>query len=1025
MAIAALALFDLALSAPSFGQNVTATFTNSFGDGIWERDLQFNPASAGNWSTLAYPHNGHHITDPNTGINIPGDNPFYDVVIALPTCTLGNSVGVVIQTLNVSNISTLNLAGGSAIGIANGLLTNNGAIVVNSTDPANNTSHLRPDNIVQLTGSGTVTLNGIGFNRAAIYLQFNRSLTQGVNHTIVGRGDIQGFNTGTFVNNGLVNANVAGSANRLHAILDIATDNQNNGTMKATNGALLLLQGKITQGVNGMFLADGVNSAAQFGTNAVARIIGGTVTTSNSGVVLAPLADWQDVTNTGAVQIPAGGSLAVTGNGLTNNGTILVNSTDPSNNTSYLRPDSAGALLGGNGTLTLDGIGFDRAAIYLQFNRSLTQGASHTIVGRGDIQGFNTGTFVNNGLVNANVAGSANRLHAILDIATNNQNNGTMKATNGAWLLLQGKITQGVNGTFLADGVNSVAQFGTNAVAKIIGGTVTTSNNGVVLAPLADWQDVTNTGTVRIPGNGSLSITGNGLTDNGTILVNSTDPVSQTSYVLPESANAQLGGNGTLTLDGVGFNTAAIYLQFGRSLVHGANHTIVGRGDIQGFNGGTFVNNGLVNANVAGSANRFHAILDPSTSNQNNGTMKATNGALLLVQGKVGQDSDGTFLADGAGSVVELGTSTAAAITGGILNTANGGNVRGAAAVLGAGVTNSGMYEVPANNYTVFTGSTFTNDGTMTVNTSNATFRFDAGTSIGGSGSINLSSAFMNINGQSVTNGSNHTIKGTGAIAMNGGSMTNNGTIAPGLSAGTLFYSGTLNMGSTSNLSFEIGGLTAGTQYDTLEKKDVAPQTLGGNLRLRLINGFVPSSSDMFHILTTRDVLQGAFANVANGGRLNTEDGGGSFKVTWSVVNDPILSRDVILSDFQTAQSSCPGVTPIFRISASPSRIRPGSDATITITDITSGPFKRPMTVFYWLSGTARLGTDYTLSGTPGSVTLQCGERSATITLHAVGGTAVSNNRRNVKAVINLRENSQYRLERKAKFKRTSVTIQQ
>ena len=181
---------------------------------------------------------------------------------------------------------------------------------------------------------------------------------------------------------------------------------------------------------------------------------------------------------------------------------------------------------------------------------------------------------------------------------------------------------------------------------------------------------------------------------------------------------------------------------------------------------------------------------------------------------------------------------------------------------------------------------------------------------ISGNGSIILNGingafnvADFNCNGHAVTNGQNHTIKGNGDIFMGGGSLTNNGTIAPGLSPGRLDYSGTLNLGSTSNLFFEIGGTAQGTQYDWLNRIDSGMQTLGGDLHVRLINGFLPANSDTFTIVTTQQILAGSFGNVMNGGRLQTDDGAGSFQVTYNVLNDPIASRNVVLSDFQPSAS--------------------------------------------------------------------------------------------------------------------------
>ncbi len=48
------------------------------------------------------------------------------------------------------------------------------------------------------------------------------------------------------------------------------------------------------------------------------------------------------------------------------------------------------------------------------------------------------------------------------------------------------------------------------------------------------------------------------------------------------------------------------------------------------------------------------------------------------------------------------------------------------------------------------------------------------------------------------------------------------------------------------------------------------------------------------------------------------------------------------------------------------------------------GPAEQPVTVNYSMSGSAALGTDYTLSGTPGQVTIPAGQTSANVILHAL-----------------------------------------
>ena len=595
--------------------------------------------------------------------------------------------------------------------------------------------------------------------------------------------------------------------------------------------------------------------------------------------------------NTANLNLSPGATLAFTSN-VTNNGTILVNTTGANAGT-FLRFDATGQL-GGTGSVRLNGVNFNEGDIYANNGANITHGVGHLIRGRGDINTRDNGSvFVNNGTIDGDDTTGALRVY--LSNAAGNQNNATMKATGGGSLaLLQGVLDQTGGGAILADGANSVVQFSNT----IIGGTTNTANGGVLLGVSPVWQNVTNSGTVRIPAGQIISLTGNGLTNNGTILVNSTDPLSNTAYLRPDSAGVLLDGNGTVTLDGIGFNTAAVYLQFGRSLVHGANHTIVGRGDIQGFNGGTMTNNGTINANVAGDVNRLALIFDNGTNNENNGTMKATNGALLSVSGKLTQGVGGMFLADGPGSVVQL----SATIIGGTLETANGGVVKGVNPVL-TGVTNNGDVQIPGNNNIIVNGTGLTNNGTILVNSTDpisqsGILRFDESGALGGTGDVMLngsgfSTAILICNNVNVTNGHDHTIGGTGDLFIDGGSalLINKGAIAPGASAGLLRFRGTLNLRLTSNLAFEVGGTGQGTTYDLLTKTDSGALKLNGNLTVDLINAFSPAPGDTFTILATQTPLTGQFNNVLNGGRLNTEDGNGSFLVTYS-------GNNVVLSDF-------------------------------------------------------------------------------------------------------------------------------
>jgi hypothetical protein len=69
-------------------------------------------------------------------------------------------------------------------------------------------------------------------------------------------------------------------------------------------------------------------------------------------------------------------------------------------------------------------------------------------------------------------------------------------------------------------------------------------------------------------------------------------------------------------------------------------------------------------------------------------------------------------------------------------------------------------------------------------------------------------------------------------------------------------------------------------------------------------------------------------------------------------------------------------------VSASPTQVHEGSSATYTIS--ASPAPSQPVTVHYSMSGTASLGSDYTLSGTRGQVTIPAGQSSASVTLKSL-----------------------------------------
>lgn len=107
---------------------------------------------------------------------------------------------------------------------------------------------------------------------------------------------------------------------------------------------------------------------------------------------------------------------------------------------------------------------------------------------------------------------------------------------------------------------------------------------------------------------------------------------------------------------------------------------------------------------------------------------------------------------------------------------------------------------------------------------------------------------------------------------------------------------------------------------------------------------------------------------------------------------------------------------PVIRLAASPMQVNEGGDAVFTISASTTS--SQPITVSYSLRGKATLGTDYTLSGATGTVTIPPGQTSAAVTLHALSDGIVE---RQESAKIKLLKGAGYKLVKKSK--KASVII--
>jgi hypothetical protein len=126
--------------------------------------------------------------------------------------------------------------------------------------------------------------------------------------------------------------------------------------------------------------------------------------------------------------------------------------------------------------------------------------------------------------------------------------------------------------------------------------------------------------------------------------------------------------------------------------------------------------------------------------------------------------------------------------------------------------------------------------------------------------------------------------------------------ISPGTSAGILKFENILSFtqSSTGMLAIGIGGNSnanpANPQYDLVEVSTGA--AMAGALALALEGSYTPNFNDSFTVFDATS-LTGVFANVANGQRLATTGGEGSFIVTYNNVAGTVtLSNFILSSDY-------------------------------------------------------------------------------------------------------------------------------
>jgi fibronectin-binding autotransporter adhesin len=769
--------------------------------------------------------------------------------------------------LTIDSDDSVTLVGG-LLNVFGPTISNAGTLAI-----ANTTSQASLDinGAVTLTGAGVLSMsNNANNNIFGVYQNTGATLTN--QSTIQGSGSIGPGCSNTFNNQHIVNANQS-------TPLYISICNgpsANTGTLEATNGGTLVLEGNAEGG--GTFTNTGGTIHADASSTVVlydsAIVKNGTLTTSGTGVIQCN--GGNGACGLDGVTITSGSTHQVINgyenlsNTISNNGAFLLG-----NNTTSASLDLLGAVtLTGSGTLTMSNLANNQIFGFYQPSPGNTLTNQSTIQGSGSINPNTSNSFINQHIVNANQTTALN-IYAGSATVTNT---GTLEATNGGTLVLHGDSEGG--GTF--DNTGGTIQAGAGSFV-VLHDSATVKNGNLASSSTGKTQCNGNNGACTLNGTtisgthqvvaGYENLT-NTVTNNGSFQMLGTSTNNVNMDIL---GSVVLAGSGTLKMGGPGNTIFGFYQPSpGNTLTN--QSTIAGGGTINPSSGNNFINQHVVSATQNLTINGNFS---------NSGTLMVSKGKTLYISGGLFTNSSGSTLTGGkymaTGSLLFDGAS--------IVNNAAGITLTGTTALIGNQSAVNALTGFSTNestgSFTVTAGQQFAT--TLSGNFSNA-----------GKVTAAKNSAFKVLCNPTfvcnyVQTAGTTTVDGVltvalGNMSLQGGKLFGTGTVAASVNSkasvtagDTATKAGTLSVNtytqqSTGSLNVQIGGTTVGTQYSQLAVANGA--SLAGTLNIKLINGFVPAIGNTFTILTT-SARTGTFATV-NGLSINSSE---HFQIAYNATN--------------------------------------------------------------------------------------------------------------------------------------------
>jgi T5SS/PEP-CTERM-associated repeat protein len=671
-------------------------------------------------------------------------------------------------------------------------------------------------------GTGSVTVMGAGSTWNTSSLNVGGSLS-----AAGGNGEL------TISTSGLVE--VSGNTNVWTAG---ALDIQAGGNFNA-NGDVMVDGGLLTRASTGTFDLDPGNTlnienggVASF-TGSYTTATNATYNVSGTGSTLETPTGGLSINNAAEVNVSSGGHLESAGNlviGNAGNGTLSVDgsgssldSAGPStfwgrlgnSATVTFSNDAVATLTGGlnlaassnaNTSAVLDVLSnadFNVGALALAVSGGASTSATLNVQGSGSsvtqtgavsltighfatgTAAINVGTTVSGGRFTTGTGLTAIHATGVVSIG-NGANIGAFNA-NGNVTITGGLLQRGAGSDFnLADGKTMTVQ--SSGEARFTGG-YTTANNAIYNVSAALLETVT--GSLVIRNGAQLNVEHGGT-------------VASASFL----DIAVTGGNGTLTVDGVGSSATGAAPGLHSWALNGRTADVTFRNSATGsFLGGI----NLAGSATAGTTATVDVVSDADL----------TIGPLVMAA-LGGATTSATLTVDGAGSsLMQIG---------------------GSATTIGHSATGSASLLVQNN-------SSFTSGTGVILVEDTGTIELNSGAVFDALGTIELSGGSFNFLG-----GTLHVDQFIGDLVNQGG------TLAPGHSPGSTTLHGDYTQLAAATLEIELGGTTMGTQYDTLDIGGAT--TLAGTLEVLLVNSFVPSLGNAFQILTYGGAVNGVFDSV-------------------------------------------------------------------------------------------------------------------------------------------------------------------